>query len=85
MQLMCHLQIDKRRIEQKFGIDFETYFAADLPKLKTFIADDLLENNSERIFIKGAGKLIIRNVAMCFDAHLAEMTKEKKPVFSKTV
>ena len=85
MQLMCHLQIDKRAIEQKFGIDFESYFAADLPKLAPFIVDDLLENNSERIFIKGAGKLIIRNVAMCFDAHLAEMTKVNKPVFSKTV
>ncbi len=85
MQLMCHLQIDKRSIESKFGIDFEDYFAADLPKLGVFIADDLLENNTERIFIKGAGKLIIRNVAMCFDAHLAEMTKVNKPVFSKTV
>jgi oxygen-independent coproporphyrinogen-3 oxidase len=85
MQLMCHLQIDKRLIESKFGIDFETYFAVDLPKLGVFIHDDLLENNPERIFIKGAGKLIIRNVAMCFDAHLAEMTKVNKPVFSKTV
>ena len=85
MQLMCHLQIDKRSIEQRFGIDFEDYFAADLDKLDTFISDGLLENNSERIFIKGAGKLIIRNVAMCFDAHLAAMTKVNKPVFSKTV
>lgn len=85
MQLMCHLQIDKRAVEQKFGIDFESYFAADLPKLDSFINDELLENNSERIFIKGAGKLIIRNVAMCFDAHLAAMTKVNKPVFSKTV
>jgi len=85
MQLMCHLQVDKRAIESKFGIDFESYFAADLTKLDSFIADGLLENNAERIFIKGAGKLIIRNVAMCFDAHLAEMTKVNKPVFSKTV
>ena len=85
MQLMCHLQIDKRAIEGKFGIDFESYFAADLPKLAPFIVDELLENNAERIFIKGAGKLIIRNVAMCFDAYLAEMTKVNKPVFSKTV
>ena len=85
MQLMCHLEIDKRDIERKFGINFETYFAVDTPKLAPFIADGLLENNSEQIFIKGAGKLIIRNVAMCFDAHLAEMTKTNKPVFSKTV
>jgi oxygen-independent coproporphyrinogen-3 oxidase len=85
MQLMCHLQIDKRAIENQFGIDFEEYFADDLKKLDAFIADGFLENNAERIFIKGAGKLIIRNVAMCFDAHLTQMTKEKKTVFSKTV
>lgn len=85
MQMMCHLQIDKRSVENRFGIDFETYFADDIKKLMPFIADGLLENNSERIFIKGAGKLIIRSVAMCFDAYLAEMTKVSKPVFSKTV
>jgi oxygen-independent coproporphyrinogen-3 oxidase len=84
MQLMCHLEIDKRDIERKFGIDFETYFADDLPKLDTFIIEGFLENNADKIKIKGAGKLIIRNVAMCFDAYLAKMMKEK-PVFSKTV
>lgn len=84
MQLMCHLEIDKRDIEQKFGIDFEEYFAADIPKLQVFIDENLLENNLEKIKIKGAGILIIRNVAMCFDAYLEKMMREK-PVFSKTV
>ncbi len=84
MQLMCHLEIDKRGIEQKFGIDFEDYFAADIPKLDVFIAENLLANNADKIKITGAGKLIIRNVAMCFDAYLEKMMREK-PVFSKTV
>ena len=84
MQLMCHLEIDKRDIERRFGIDFETYFADDLPKLDTFIIEGFLENTPDKIKIIGAGKLIIRNVAMCFDAYLAKMMREK-PVFSKTV
>jgi oxygen-independent coproporphyrinogen-3 oxidase len=84
MQLMCHLEIDKRNIEQRFGIDFEEYFFGDIPKLDVFIKDNLLENGAEKIKIIGAGKMIIRNIAMCFDAYLAQMTKEK-PVFSKTV
>ena len=84
MQLMCHLEIDKRGIEAQFGIDFEEYFAADIPKLQTFIDEGLLENNADKIKIIGSGILIIRNVAMCFDAYLAKMMKEK-PVFSKTV
>ena len=83
-QLMCHLEIDKRGIESKFDINFEDYFAADIPKLQTFIDDGLLENNTDKIKIIGAGILIIRNVAMSFDAYLEKMMKEK-PVFSKTV
>jgi oxygen-independent coproporphyrinogen-3 oxidase len=84
MQLMCHLEIDKRDIEAKFNINFEDYFAEDIKKLDVFIADELLENNADKIKIVGSGILIIRNVAMCFDAYLDKMMKEK-PVFSKTV
>ncbi len=84
MQLMCHLEIDKRDIEAKFDINFEDYFAEDIKKLDVFLRDGLLENNADKIKIVGSGILIIRNVAMCFDAYLEKMMKEK-PVFSKTV
>jgi oxygen-independent coproporphyrinogen III oxidase len=84
MRLMCHLEIDKRDIEARFNINFDEYFATDIKKLDVFIRDGLLENGAEKIKITGSGILIIRNVAMCFDAHLEKMAKEK-PVFSKTV
>jgi oxygen-independent coproporphyrinogen-3 oxidase len=84
MQLMCNLEIDKRDIETKFGINFEEYFAADIPKLKVFIEDGLLENDADKIKVIGSGILVIRNIAMCFDAYLEKMMAEK-PVFSKTV
>ena len=76
MQLMCHLEIDKRDIERKFDIDFEKYFAADIPKLHIFIDENLLENNADKIKIIGSGNLIIRNVAMCFDAYLEKMMRK---------
>lgn len=84
MQLMCHLTVDKRLIEQRFHIDFDDYFALDLPKFQPFIDDGLLTINRDSIDVKWRGKLIIRNIAMCFDAYLDRMTA-KKPVFSKTV
>lgn len=84
MQLMCNLEIDKSDIEAQFGINFENYFAADIPKLNIFIQDGLLENNADKIKVKGSGILVIRNIAMCFDAYLEKMMAEK-PVFSKTV
>ena len=83
-QLMCNLEIDKRDIEAKFDIDFEDYFAADIPKLEVFFQDGLLENTADKIKVIGSGILVIRNIAMCFDAYLEKMMKEK-PVFSKTV
>jgi len=83
-QLMCHLEIDKRDIEARFGINFEEYFAADLPKLEVFLREGFLENSPDKIIVLGAGILVIRNIAMCFDAYLEKMMREK-PVFSKTV
>ncbi|MBV9240860.1 MAG: oxygen-independent coproporphyrinogen III oxidase, partial [Acidobacteria bacterium] len=84
MELMCNLEIDKRRIEREFNIEFDKYFAADIPKLDPFIADGLLEETDSYIRVLGSGILIIRNIAMCFDAYLEQMMREK-PVFSKTV
>jgi oxygen-independent coproporphyrinogen-3 oxidase len=84
MQLMCNLVIDKRRIEARFGIIFDEYFRDDIAKLDVFINDGLLTNTRDAISVLGSGILIIRNIAMCFDAYLEQMTKDK-PVFSKTV
>ena len=84
MQLMCNLEIDKRRIEREFGIDFHDYFRNDIRKLDVFINEGLVENDSDAIKVTGSGLLVIRNIAMCFDAYLEKMMKEK-PVFSKTV
>lgn len=84
MQIMCHLSIDKRSIEDRFGIEFDKYFADDVPKLNEFIQEDLLEVSDKNIRVVGQGKMVIRNVAMCFDAYLPQMMADK-PVFSKTV
>ena len=84
MQLMCNLEIDKGRIEREFGIDFDKYFAVDIPKLDPFIVDGLVEETDSHIRVLGSGILIIRNIAMAFDAYLEQMMREK-PVFSKTV
>ena len=81
---MCNLEIDKARVEKMFDIDFDQYFAADLPKLEPFIAEGLVEVDADKIRVTRSGILIIRNVAMCFDAYLEQMMKDK-PVFSKTV
>jgi oxygen-independent coproporphyrinogen-3 oxidase len=84
MRLMCDLELDKRNIERLFGIVFDKYFADALMKLEEFLPLKLLALEADRIVILEAGRFVLRNIAMCFDAYLPKMTKEK-PIFSRTV
>jgi oxygen-independent coproporphyrinogen-3 oxidase len=84
MRLMCDLDLHIPSVERKFGIRFADYFAASLAALRPLEEDGLVELSDERISIVGSGRLLLRNIAMCFDAYLERMTKEK-PVFSRTV
>jgi oxygen-independent coproporphyrinogen-3 oxidase len=84
MRLMCDLEISKSEVENKFNINFDSYFADSLSKLTDFVEGGLLEISGDKIKVLGNGILIIRNIAMCFDAYLEKMMAEK-PVFSRTV
>ncbi len=84
MKIMCDNEVMKADVEKKFGISFDTYFGEALAKLAKFTGDGLLELKPDRIVIPAPGRLIVRNIAMCFDPYLESMRKDK-PVFSKTV
>lgn len=84
MRLMCDMELTKSEVERKFGINFDEYFADSLPKLQEFIDDGLVELTDDKIIVTLMGRLVIRNIAMCFDAYLEKMMKEK-PIFSRTV
>jgi oxygen-independent coproporphyrinogen-3 oxidase len=84
MRLMCDLELDMRRVEERFGIDFAEYFARSLTALRPFEEDGLVQVTPGRIAIVEAGRLLLRNIAMCFDAYLDTMMTTK-PLFSRTV
>ena len=84
MRVMCDMEVKKKDIESRFGIAFDEYFRNTYPKLGTFVDDGLVTLQDDRIIVNGMGRLVIRNIAMCFDAYLDQMIKEK-PIFSKTV
>jgi oxygen-independent coproporphyrinogen III oxidase len=84
MRLMCDLELNKREIEQRFQILFDEYFADALDKLQTFLPLELLTLDTDRIVIQEAGRFVLRNIAMCFDAYLEKLRKDK-PIFSRTV
>jgi oxygen-independent coproporphyrinogen-3 oxidase len=84
MRLMCNLELDKRMVENRFGIDFDSYFADALEKLDEFVQDRLVDVGPISIRVVNGGRLVLRNIAMCFDAHLESM-KSSAPIFSRTV
>ena len=83
-KLMCDMELTKSDIEKKFNIVFDDYFKNDIPKLDEFIQGGFIESRNGKYEIIDIGRLIIRNIAMCFDAYLEKMMKEK-PIFSRTV
>jgi oxygen-independent coproporphyrinogen-3 oxidase len=84
MRLMCDLELNKASVERTFGVEFDGYFAEALTALRPFVDDGLVALSADRIRIVGAGRLLLRNIAMCFDAYLDSMSKSR-PVFSRTV
>jgi len=84
MRLMCDLELDIPSVEKQFHIDFKKYFSASLLALQPMEEDGLVEIDDRSIKIVGAGRLLLRNIAMPFDAYLESMSKTK-PIFSRTV
>ncbi len=84
MRIMCDMELVKKDIEEKFNIEFDAYFDRALEKLKPIEEDGLATVKPDKIVVEGLGRLVVRNIAMCFDAYIDEMIKNK-PIFSKTV
>ena len=81
---MCDMELSKKDVEKEFDIDFDKYFEKDIPKLNEFIDGGFIEVHNRAYKIVDIGRLIIRNIAMCFDAYLDKMMNDK-PIFSRTV
>jgi oxygen-independent coproporphyrinogen-3 oxidase len=84
MRLMCDMELTKSEVEEKFNIKFDDYFSDSIQKLSEFVEDGLVELSGDKIKVSLMGRLVIRNIAMCFDAYIDKMMKEK-PIFSRTV
>ena len=82
MRLMCDLGLDYSAMSQKLGVNFADYFAKEIASLSDLEADGLLQRTSGGFTVTNEGRLLIRNIAMRFDAYLA-LEKERR--YSKTI
>lgn len=67
--LMCQGVVDFNTIEKQFNIEFAVYFADELKRLIPLAEDNLLQLDSRQIRVQAFGRLLLRNIAMVFDAY----------------
>ncbi len=82
MRLMCDMGLDYALMSQYLELDFKTYFAEELASLHDLEADGLIQKNQHGFSVTDLGRLLIRNIAMRFDAY------QKTPAegrFSRTI
>ncbi|MBA6225603.1 oxygen-independent coproporphyrinogen III oxidase [Colwellia sp. MB02u-18] len=82
-ELMCNLYIDKNKISQQFAINFDEYFAEDLPLLQTFVNDGLVIVTLNEIRVEQKARLLIRNICMTFDAYMKKNLNQQR--FSRVI
>ncbi|MEZ9945005.1 oxygen-independent coproporphyrinogen III oxidase [Vibrio breoganii] len=82
-QLICNFTLNKRDIEQQFGLSFDHYFAEDLQLLQTFVDDELVEISDNEITVSLRGRLLIRNICMCFDKYFRAKARQQQ--FSRVI
>ena len=81
--LICNFKLEFDCLEQAYGIDFNTYFAEDLTYLQPLAKDGLLEINEKSISVSPRGRLLIRNICLCFDVYSRQLAKRQQ--FSRII
>jgi len=69
MALMCRDGLDYADIERRHGITFRAHFAGELERLGALEDDGLVATDRDGIRVTEAGRLLLRPIAMVFDAY----------------
>ena len=59
-----------RALERRYSVIFAGYFKEELARLQPLIDDGLVRVEPDRIEATSRGRLLLRNIAMCFDRYL---------------
>ncbi|GAB6196429.1 oxygen-independent coproporphyrinogen III oxidase [Lysobacter xanthus] len=83
--LMCQGEVPVHALERRYGIEFGRYFGPCLERLAPLVADGLVKLDGDRIVATAQGRLLLRNIAMCFDAYLEKPADVARPRFSRAI
>lgn len=82
-ELMCHGVVDKQAFGERHRLLFDTYFARERQRLLPLLADGLIEENARQLQVTSRGRLLLRIIAMCFDAYLDDQAQTSR--FSRVI
>ncbi len=68
-RLMCAGSLDIRAFEERYLVDFASYFKRSLDHLRPLEADGLVTCSPSHITVTARGQFLMRNIAMCFDSY----------------
>jgi oxygen-independent coproporphyrinogen-3 oxidase len=80
-ELICQFDLDFDAFGKRWQIDTRDYFKAELERLVPMQEDGLLTLDDKGIHVTDAGRLLIRNICMEFDAYL----EHAKARFSRVI
>ena len=82
MSLLCHLTVNFDDLDTLFAIDSRSYLSRSVKQLSEMEKDGLVTVTSEAISVTNAGRLMVRQVCMAFDAYRDENETRR---FSKAI
>lgn len=83
-RIMCNFVVPYAVVEARHGIDFRAHFANELAALEPLEAEGLVARGADGLRVPDGARLLVRNVAMAFDAYLAPAAPGR-PRYSQTV
>jgi len=81
--LICNFRLDFAAVESLWELKFNDYFSEDLQLLAPLAKDGLVDVTETAIQVTAKGRLLIRNICMCFDAYLRQ--KARMQQFSRVI
>jgi oxygen-independent coproporphyrinogen-3 oxidase len=85
-RILCHGELRAAEFEAEFVGAFRERYTGELGALAPAVADGLLRLEPDgSLLLTPLGRLLVRNVAMAFDAYLPEQQRAGRPIFSRTV
>lgn len=82
-RLMCDFELDTATVTTPFDVAFDAAFPDARAQLAPMVADGLAEWQGDNLVVLPMGRLLVRNLAMVFDAYLARTAGSQ--TFSRTI